>query len=52
MEMIIGATILIAGFIPGFFIGRMHREQPKVDKYANFKNADGLYTAHKQVRDE
>jgi hypothetical protein len=52
LGMFIGATILIAGFVPGFFIGRTHREKPKVDKYEKFKNADGLYTAHKRVKDE
>jgi hypothetical protein len=50
MLMILGATILIAGFIPGFFIGRMHRKKPSVDKYGKYKNEDGLYTG-KRVKD-
>lgn len=47
--MLIGATILIAGFSAGFLFGRIHRETPKVDKYADYRNEKGLLTPKRQV---
>ncbi len=51
LGMLLGATILIAGFIPGFLFGRRTRKETPVDKYADYRNEKGLLTPHKQVND-